>query len=104
MARHDDARSDSRHLVRRRGAVLAAAAVVIAGVLALRSRGVPRFRYIPFPLSEQAYATLAARPGWSARSLEVAPGVRLRGLIRKPASAGGPWVLFFPGNSDSQLA
>ena len=82
-------------------------ALVLAGVVGtlgwLRARMQPRFPYAARPLSDADYATMAAKPGWSAHQLRVAPGVELRGLLRKPASPESPWVLFFVGNSPHML-
>lgn len=62
-----------------------------------------RFPYLARPIAAEQYAALAARPGWSKSELEVAPGVTLRGLLRKPNAAAADWVLFYPGNDESQL-
>ncbi len=47
---------------------------------------------------------LAAKPGWRALHLPVAPGVELRGLLHEAATPGGPWILFFNGNSPNTLS
>lgn len=82
-------------------------AVVLVGLSPLFERffGRPRLRfpYLGRPLPEAAYAELAAKPGWAKTQLEVAPAIRLNGLIRRPASPAAPWVLFYPGNDPSQL-
>lgn len=57
----------------------------------------------PAPLSDQQYAALAARPGWRRDLARPARGVHLRGLVRPPHHAGGPWLLFFAGNGPGQL-
>jgi pimeloyl-ACP methyl ester carboxylesterase len=62
-----------------------------------------RFPYLSHPIADAAYAALAAKPGWSAAKLEVAKGIELNGLIRRPSSKTSPWVLFYPGNDESQL-
>lgn len=62
-----------------------------------------RFNYLCSPMSDARYAELASKPGWSQARLQVAPGIRLRGLLRKPTNVGAPWVLFYPGNDESQL-
>lgn len=62
-----------------------------------------RFPYLARPLATEQYAALASRPGWRKSELEVAPGVTLRGLVRKPTAAAADWVLFYPGNDESQL-
>jgi pimeloyl-ACP methyl ester carboxylesterase len=49
------------------------------------------------------HAALAAKVGWQASELEVAPGVRLQGLVRRPRSEGARWLLFYPGNDEAQL-
>ena len=41
-----------------------------------------RFTYLTGGLSERDYAELGSQPGWSQTSLQVAPGIRLRGLVR----------------------
>jgi pimeloyl-ACP methyl ester carboxylesterase len=82
-------------------------AVVLAGLLPLYERffGRPRLRfpYLGRPIAETAYAALASKPGWARTELEVEPGIKLNGLIRRPGSAAVPWVLFYPGNDASQL-
>ncbi|HXK20173.1 MAG TPA: hypothetical protein VNG33_20315 [Polyangiaceae bacterium] len=62
-----------------------------------------RFPYLSRPIPVATYAALAAKPGWSKAELGVAPGITLRGLVRRPSSNGKPWVLFYPGNDESQL-
>ncbi|HYJ07984.1 MAG TPA: hypothetical protein VEX18_03225 [Polyangiaceae bacterium] len=62
-----------------------------------------RFPYQSRPLPEATYTRLAAQPGWAKASLEVTAGVSLRGLVRRPTSTAAPWVLFYPGNDESQL-
>jgi dipeptidyl aminopeptidase/acylaminoacyl peptidase len=62
-----------------------------------------RFPYLGRPISEQAYAALAAKPGWASTHLDVGGGIRLNGLIRRPVGTDTPWVLFYPGNDESQL-
>ncbi len=66
-------------------------------------RSALRFTYLTGKLSEADYSGLAAQSGWSRASLEVAPNVRLRGLLRKPSSPQAPWLLFYPGNDSAQL-
>lgn len=62
-----------------------------------------RFPYLSRPITDSAYDALAARPGWAKTKLEVAHGITLNGLIRRPASPSAPWVLYYPGNDASQL-
>lgn len=62
-----------------------------------------RFPYAGRPLAEASYARLAGEPGWSKATLDVAPGIQLRGLVRSPTSPDAAWVLFYPGNDESQL-
>lgn len=62
-----------------------------------------RFPYANSPLSTKDYAALAAKPGWSASEITVAPGVSLNGLVRRPKAAGAPWVLFYQGNDANML-
>jgi pimeloyl-ACP methyl ester carboxylesterase len=62
-----------------------------------------RFPYLARPIADGAYAALASKPGWSKAQLEVAPGTKLNGLVRRPSSKVAPWVLFYPGNDESQL-
>src|SRR6185369_16969911 len=54
-------------------------------------------------LSAADYAALAAKPGWQAQQIKVAPGIELRGLVREPAAPAGPWVMFFSGYSPNVL-
>ncbi len=85
---------------------LAGLAVLTLAVLLPRwsQRGLLRFPVFAAPLSEADYAALGSRPGWQTRVLEVAPGVRVRGLVRPPQRPDAPAVLFFAGNSHAQLA
>lgn len=62
-----------------------------------------RFPYLSRPLAGSIYAASAAKPGWASAQIEVSPGVRLNGLIRRPQQPAAPWVLFYPGNDESQL-
>lgn len=62
-----------------------------------------RFPYLARPIPAATYAALAAKPGWAKAEVDVAPGIALRGLLRRPTSATAPWVLFYPGNDESQL-
>jgi pimeloyl-ACP methyl ester carboxylesterase len=62
-----------------------------------------RFPYLARPIPAEAYDALAAKPGWSKAALDVGPGVKLRGLLRPPKTESAPWVLFYPGNDESQL-
>lgn len=82
---------------------VALAIVTRPSVLRLIHGSLPRFPYLAAPLSEKAYDALAAHPGWAKTSLAVEPGITLNGLVRRPKAGDAPWVLFFPGNDESQL-
>lgn len=62
-----------------------------------------RFTYLARPIGDAGYANLASKPGWAKSSVDVAPGITLRGLVRRTSSTSAPWVLFYPGNDESQL-
>lgn len=62
-----------------------------------------RFPYLSRPIPAAIYAALAAKPGWSKAEIAVTDGLTLRGLVRPPSSKAKPWVLFYPGNDESQL-
>lgn len=62
-----------------------------------------RFPYLVGPIAADQYAKLAAHPGWAARQITVAPGIRLNGLVRRPAAPSAPWVLFYQGNDATLL-
>jgi pimeloyl-ACP methyl ester carboxylesterase len=62
-----------------------------------------RFPYLARPIPAAQYAKLASKPGWQKAEVEVATGIELRGLLRRPQSAAAPWILFYPGNDESQL-
>jgi len=62
-----------------------------------------RFPYLSGSIAPAEYQALASRPGWSARQITVAPGIRLNGLVRRPQSADAPWVLFYQGNDAHML-
>ena len=89
------------------GLGLLGVAVVLAALMPLYDRffGKQRLRYpyLAQPIADSAYAALAAKPGWAKSELEVAPGFKLRGLVRRPTTKSAPWVLFYPGNDESQL-
>lgn len=91
----------------RLGLGLLGVAAILAGLSPLYARffGRPRLRfpYLGRPIPEAQYAALAAKPGWAKAQVEVAPGIELNGLVRRPQSASAPWVLFYPGNDASQL-
>jgi pimeloyl-ACP methyl ester carboxylesterase len=88
-------------------AVLALGGLLAVFLAPLRERFLGRtrlrFPYLSRPIAADAYDKLAAKPGWAKAKAEVAPGVQLNGLVRRPSSASAPWVLFFPGNDESQL-
>lgn len=86
--------------------VVGAAVVLVAGSgLYERFFGRKRLRfpYLARPIPAATYDALAATPGWAKSELLVAPGVTLRGLLRRTPSKTAPWVLFYPGNDESQL-
>lgn len=88
-------------------AALASVALLAAASLPLYERFSGRkrlrFPYLARPIPAATYDALAAAPGWAKSDLLVAPGVTLRGLIRRATSQAAPWVLFYPGNDESQL-
>jgi pimeloyl-ACP methyl ester carboxylesterase len=87
-------------------AIVGSLVVAVLGRVATQrmARPKPWFTYSMSPLSQADYGALAARPGWEKSSLRMADGVSLAGLVSRPAQAGAPWVLFFPGNDATQLA
>jgi pimeloyl-ACP methyl ester carboxylesterase len=91
----------------RTGLIVVGVAMVLAAFLSTYERFFGRkrlrFPYLSRPIAAETYSALASKPGWSKAELEVAPGIKLRGLLRKPSSATAPWVLFYPGNDESQL-
>jgi pimeloyl-ACP methyl ester carboxylesterase len=62
-----------------------------------------RFTYLTGQLAPSEYRALASEPGWAEAGLTVAPGIQLRGLVRRPSNASAPWVLYYPGNDATQL-
>ena len=62
-----------------------------------------RFPYLSRPIPAASYAALAAKPGWSKAEVDVTDGLKLRGLVRPPSSKSKSWLLFYPGNDESQL-
>lgn len=85
--------------------LVAGAALGLASPLRERLFGRKRLRfpYLSRPIAAATYAALAAKPGWAKAQVDVAPGVSLNGLVRQPTAPGAPWVLFYPGNDESQL-
>ena len=86
------------------GVAAIALACALGTVAYLRLHEQPRFPYLAHTLSDTDYAAMAAKPGWRPQRLTVAAGVELRGLRRDPATAGGPWILFFAGNDQRMLS
>lgn len=82
----------------------AALSTLSVGILA-RAFGAKRLRfpYLNTPLPAAAYRALGAQPGWAARQISVAPGIRLNGLVRRPQAAEAPWLLFYQGNDADML-
>src|SRR4051812_22743945 len=64
-----------------------------------------RFPYLTGSIAPAEYQSLASQPGWSARQITVAPGIRLNGLVRRPKvqAEDTPWVLFYQGNDAHML-
>lgn len=62
-----------------------------------------RFPYLTSSIASAEYQSLASQPGWSARQITVAPGIRLNGLVRRPQAPDAPWVLFYQGNDAHML-
>jgi pimeloyl-ACP methyl ester carboxylesterase len=89
------------------GVGVLAAALVLAMLSPLYQRFLGRtrlrFPYLARPIADAAYAELARKPGWAKATLGVAEGIQLAGLVRRPSSKTAPWVLFYPGNDESQL-
>ena len=83
------------------------ATVIVCTALAwarlVRGRNPLRFLYATGPLPAERYAALAAKPGWKRWHVTLPDGAVLNGLIRHPTRANAPWILFYPGNDDSQL-
>lgn len=61
-----------------------------------------RFPYRSGSIAPADYRALSSQPGWAARQITVAPGIRLNGLVRRPKAPDAPWVLFYQGN-DAQM-
>jgi uncharacterized protein len=78
-----------------------ALALVLLGAAVHRHHG--RFHYATGP-ADAGLPALAESDGYTLRTLDVAPNVRLRGILRVPSSEQARFVLFFPGNSLQQLA
>ncbi len=91
----------------RRGFALFGVAAVVAIAAAyprVFKRRRFRFTYLTGQLAPTEYQALAAKAGWSASAVTVAPGIKLLGLVRRPSAADAPWVLYYPGNDATQLA
>jgi pimeloyl-ACP methyl ester carboxylesterase len=70
-------------------------------IIGLRNRH--RFRYRPTALTLAAVDALARAHGFERIEAAGTMGARLVGLARRPAAAGAPWLLFFPGNGPDLL-
>lgn len=94
------------HRVAKVVGALGLAVLLVAGYAYERfaRRSPLRFTYLTGPISDDRYGQLASQKGWSKTSLEVAPGVRLNGLVHPPQSSDASWILFYPGNDDHMLA
>ncbi|HEX4353541.1 MAG TPA: hypothetical protein VHZ95_11510 [Polyangiales bacterium] len=66
-----------------------------------RQRG--RFVYA-LTAADPALPTLARSQGYEVHELTVGTDARLRGVTRAPRGGDDPFVLFFPGNAEHQLA
>ena len=109
-------RSAPRGLLVALGVFVMLAAILPPLLSRLLHRNRPRFPYALGAMSDAAYAALtdgadgaagaegARGTGWRASRVEVAPGVTLNGIVRRPAPSDAPWILFFPGNDATQLA
>jgi pimeloyl-ACP methyl ester carboxylesterase len=62
-----------------------------------------RFTYLTGVLGYSEYEAMASQPGWASTKVEVAPGVSLNGLVRRPSRPDAPWLLYYPGNDAAQL-
>jgi pimeloyl-ACP methyl ester carboxylesterase len=82
---------------------IAALAVSIAVLPRVFGRKRLRFPYLSGPIAPSEYQALASEPGWSKATANVAPGIKLNGLVRRPSVQGAPWVLYYPGNDATQL-
>ncbi|MEO8902134.1 MAG: alpha/beta hydrolase [Polyangiaceae bacterium] len=88
------------------------AVALVAGLIALTAgvfsrflgRKRLRFPYLTSSIAAAEYQRLASEPGWSARQINVAPGIRLNGLVRPPKASAAPWVLFYQGNDSHMLS
>jgi pimeloyl-ACP methyl ester carboxylesterase len=97
------AMSPSRH---RRWYVVGLAAVIalslgVCGRFFGRKR--LRFPYLTGSIAAAEYQSLSAQPGWAESQINVAPGIRLNGLVRRPKAPDAPWVLFYQGNDAAML-
>lgn len=81
--------------------LLVGAGAITASHVERRQRG--RFEYDLSP-ADPAVPELARTAGYRVHELPVAPGARVRGLIRPGARPNAPFVLLFPGNTAQQLA
>lgn len=88
-------------------------AVIVAAVMIVSSVAAPivgtavwgrDFLYHPTRVPPEELDAAADRPGWRRDHLDIAPRVRLQGLVRDPGAAGVPWMVFFGGNATSLLA
>ncbi|HKU38581.1 MAG TPA: alpha/beta fold hydrolase [Polyangiales bacterium] len=84
---------------------LLVAALMVAVALLLTAalrRQRDRFHYYTGG-QDSALPRLLEAHGYQLRELQVAPNVRLRGVLRLPSSPRARFMLFFPGNSEPQL-
>ena len=86
------------------GAIAPIVALVSYPAVRLFGKHRPRFVYATHTLTNDDFSQLSKRPGWAAVSTVVSEGISLNGLVRRPATANAPWVLYFPGNDPTQLA
>ncbi len=93
--------------IARVGLAVLGAVMILGGLSPLRERLFGRkrlrFPYLAQPLAEATYTRLGSQRGWAKAEIEVAPALKLRGLVRRSTSASAPWVLYYPGNDESQL-
>lgn len=63
-----------------------------------------RFNYSNRVLTQQDYQALAGKFGWEKAIINEESKYPIHGIIRRPQNPLAPWVLFYPGNDQTQLA
>ncbi|MFT3923600.1 MAG: hypothetical protein QM778_13800 [Myxococcales bacterium] len=84
-------------------AAIGVAVLMLPLVQRVLHRHIIRYVYATGAIDPAAYRTLTGKPAWHASELEVEPGVKLKGIVRRPSASDAPWIFFLTGNDQTPL-